>query len=39
MRVIMEICNRIAVLHYGSPEEIVSNQRVIEAYLGEEYIL
>lgn len=45
MRVIMEICDRIAVLQYGqkiaegTPEEISRNPKVAEAYLGEKYIL
>lgn len=45
MKVIMGLCDRLAVLHYGSkitegsPQEVVEDARVAEAYLGEKYEL
>jgi branched-chain amino acid transport system ATP-binding protein len=42
MKAIMNICNRIIVLHHGqkiadgTPQEVASSQRVIDVYLGEQ---
>jgi branched-chain amino acid transport system ATP-binding protein len=45
MRVIVQLCDRLAVLQFGrkiaegTVQEIMENDKVIEAYLGEKYIL
>ena len=43
MRVIVGVCDRVIVLHFGrllaegKPQEVLRDRRVIEAYLGERY--
>jgi branched-chain amino acid transport system ATP-binding protein len=45
MKVVMELCNTIQTLDFGeviaegTPEEIQSNPRVIDAYLGKERVV
>jgi len=45
MRVIMGLCDRLAVIHYGSKiaegktQEVANDPKVLEAYLGEDYDL
>ena len=45
MRMIMGICDRIAVLQYGlkigegTPQEIAKDPKIVDAYLGEKYML
>lgn len=44
MQVIMNLSDRIAIIHYGvkisegAPQEMAKDRRVIEAYLGKEYV-
>lgn len=45
MKVVIELCEKIQTLHFGeviaegTPEEILNNPRVIEAYLGKEKVI
>ncbi len=45
MKLIMEVCDKIAVLYFGEllvegiPKDIVANEKVIKAYLGDNYML
>jgi branched-chain amino acid transport system ATP-binding protein len=43
MKVVLNVCTRICVLHNGdliadgAPREVISNPAVVEAYLGQQY--